>query len=181
MSEPPKPDESAPKDVETGGVKRPQDDVATAGSSEPPTRKQPSGSGGKAAGPGTSGRSRGSSLGAMPGTMGLISSGSKTGPSNLTKMMNDLVPQLAAEQEKKEKALSDAAAAPPMTAEGEESAINYKEMTIEEILAHFGVTAEKGLSTEQVAKQLEMWGPNALPDVPDNKCLKFLMCVLPST
>jgi len=78
--------------------------------------------------------------------------------------MNDLLPVLAQREQE-----ARAAAAKNMSKEK-----SYKDMSMEETLAAFGVTQESGLSEEQVQRQLEEWGPNALPEIKKNKCLKFL-------
>ena len=63
-----------------------------------------------------------------------------------------------------------------MAKEGEkkEGEKTIKGMTIEEALSKFGVEEDQGLSDAQIEQRLQEYGPNALPDVKENQCLKFL-------
>jgi len=79
--------------------------------------------------------------------------------------MNELIPQLEATAKKQSREEVDVVT------------VNFKSMTIEQTLAHFNCNAETGLSDDQAREQFDKWGPNALPEIKKNKCLKFLSCV----
>lgn len=105
-------------------------------------------------------------------------------PSELTRLYQDLVPKLTSEQNAAaESAAAAAASSPnaiaipgagtgPFNEDGTEKSI--KEMTVEEALTKFNVAEETGLSEEEAQKRFELYGPNAIPDMKENQCLKFL-------
>ncbi|GBG30539.1 Plasma membrane ATPase [Hondaea fermentalgiana] len=56
---------------------------------------------------------------------------------------------------------------------GDDDEFDIAALTIEEALAKFNTT-KGGLTSEEAARRLEQYGPNALPETETNKCLQFL-------
>lgn len=87
----------------------------------------------------------------------------------LSKMYNEILPKISASTPAEPGTMAAAGSA---TAGGKE--VTIKEMTVEEALAKFGVDEKTGLSEQQVKERIETYGLNALPDIRENQCLKFL-------
>jgi len=110
-------------------------------------------------------------------------------PSELSRLYQELVPKLTSEKAEADAAAAAAAAinsasaqgptgpagtsgTGPFNEDGTEKTI--KQMTIDEALSKYNVSEDTGLSEEEHQKRLELYGPNAIPDVKENQCLKFL-------
>jgi len=98
-------------------------------------------------------------------------------PSELTRLYQDLVPKLTGDMQEQQKAMEAAEAASKagtgyFNEDGSEK--KMKDLTIEEALAKFNTNEQTGLSDDEVKNRLEVYGLNALPEIKENKCLKFL-------
>lgn len=90
-------------------------------------------------------------------------------PSELSKLYAEMIPKL-----KEEGAAIQEMNAPPAERVAGLSEKTIKAMSVVEALALYGVEEAVGLTDQSYERALEEYGYNELPDVTENKCLKFL-------